>query len=218
MDETLLNISDRLSLVDAKLSSIGKRLNTNVIQNIIVFLLSTIAVFAQSIAALLPPLYDLEPKKYLQLVPVAILYVFVQFGFVSLRGLHLMAERDRLILELNKISTFEILRFKIIFRLDSFLEIFYKTLVFDGIKTPDGIEEEPTKIYKAFVLFWIVLIVCGNTLYLMWFMYKNIIEGNSVLAIFLVIACITIIGAYRDYWFKTKKLRKSIADFFEPEK
>jgi hypothetical protein len=207
VDESLLNISERIKLIDAKLTSIGKTLNGNIIQNIIIFLLSIIAIFATGIAALLPPLYDLTPEKYLQLVPVAILYSFVQFGFVSLRGLHLMAERDKLTRELGKISPIDLQRLRIIFRSDSFLEVFYKTLIFDG--------EEPTKIYKAFVIFWIILIVCGNTVFLVWFMIKNINGGNAVMAIFLVIAVLTSIGAYRDYWFKAKKLRAGMVVFFK---
>src|SRR5205085_8412132 len=113
------------------------------------------------------------------LIPVAILYAFVQFGFISLRGLNLMAERDKLLCELDKDLPFDVLRLKIIFRSDSFLEIFYKTLIFDGIRTATG-AEEPTKIYKAFVIFWIILIVFGNTLYILWFMVKNIISHNTV--------------------------------------
>ena len=207
MDERLSNISERITLIDGKLTSIGKTLNGNIIQNIIIFLLSIVAIFPTGIAGLLPPLYNLTPEKYLQLVPVAILYSFVQFGFVSLRGLNLMAERDKLIRELKRVSPVDLQRLRIIFRSDSFLEVFYKTLIFDG--------EEPTKIYKAFVIFWIILIVCGNTVFLFWFMIKNIIAGNAVMAIFLVIAALTSLGAYRDYWFKARKLRADMSAFFK---
>lgn len=214
MSESLINKSDRIQIVDTKLESIGKRLNIIIGQGVLIFLLCIIDIFSSETQSLLPEILGLEPSQYLQLLPVGIFYSFIQFGFLSLRGLYLISERDILIVELSASeSKVELTRIKNIFRLVSFLEIFYKTLIYDGVTTK--VEQEEKKfMYKAFSLMSIIFINFGNNAFLIYYLVKYLDLKDSIdytnypLIIFCAIAIIVTILAYYDYFFKVKRLRK----------
>lgn len=200
--------------IDAKLTRLGKSIDTNIIQNFVIFGIFTFPLLALNMD--LPIIYGIKSDIYLLLVPIVLVFLFVRFGFITLRFLNLMVERDKAILEIVKKSNYEIenlKRLKNVYRQSSFGEVFYKSLIFKGIEFK-GYKEELTKFYKPFTFVWIILVVVTNTLLTVGYLYKYLVLKNYYFFIILIIGIIIITICYVDYYLKIKQIKKEMRAFY----
>lgn len=214
MSYTLFELNNT---IDAKLTRLGKSIDTNIMHNFIVFGIFTLYLLARDHFYNLPGYEDLKPDQYLIFIPLLLVFLFVRFGFVSLRFLKLMVERDKTILTMVKVledKKEHLIRLKNVYRLSSFGEVFYKTLIFGGIEFEDY-KEEPTKTYKVFTYVCIIFIVIVNTLLTGVFLCKYFIEGDFYLFGLMLFGILIMAGSYVDYLKKLKLIKKDIVDFYD---
>ena len=202
--------------IDAKLTRLGELIDTNIMQNFIVFGISTIFLIIPEQTEDLPEFLGLDPSQYIILIPLILVFLFVKFGFVSLRFLQLIAERDKTILKMvdgmeNKKE--HLIRLKNVYRLSSFGEVFYKTLIFKGVEI-NGYKEELTKAFKPFTFIWIIFIIVTNTLLSFFFLDIYFDEKQYYFLISLSIGILIIIGCYVDYFKKIRHIKKDINEFY----
>lgn len=200
--------------IDEKLTRLGKAIDMNILQNFIVFGIFTLPLLAPGTFSL-PKIYGVSPEQYQFIIPLVLVILFVRFGFITLRFLRLIVERDKTILTIvasMKDKTAHLKRLKNVYRQSSLGEVYYKTLVFPGINYLDYIEE-PTKSYRAFTYFWISIIV-ANTLLTVIYLYQYIHGKLWYFSILLFLGILIIIFSYVDYFIKIKRIKQDMQNFY----
>lgn len=119
-----------LETIDNKLTRTGRSIDFNIVEFYLILGFYIARIWMEWDTDNSPDFFGLEAELYFPIVPIVSVFIFVRFGFVSLRAMRLIVERDLLIKE-KAANNEERRTLTNIYRQSSFEEVFYEMLILD---------------------------------------------------------------------------------------